>query len=311
MKRFAVFTIIISLLLVFSACAKKGEQPKGPYLVKVGNATITQADLDREIKNLPEFAQALFQGPGGKEKFLDELIKKELLYQEALKRGLDKDPEFLKKIEDFKKITLISQLLEKEIETKAKVTEKDAKDYYEKHKAELASVSQIKASHILVKTEAEANKILESLKKGEDFAALAKKSSIDAGTAKNGGDLGYFSAGQMAPEIEQAALRLKPGEVGGPVKTKFGFDIIKVVDKKMGKPLEFEKIKNAIMQRISSEKQKEVFDSYVENLKKSFKVDVNKDAISKLDAAAGQKEEMKNKEEQKKAPTQESKSKKD
>ncbi len=311
MKRLAVFTIIISLFWVFSACAKKGEQQTGPYLAKVGNATITQADLDREMKNLPEFAQKFFEGPGGKEKFLDELIKKELLYQEALKKGLDKDPEFLKKVEDFKKITLISQLLEKEIETKAKVTEKDAKDYYEKHKAELASVSQIRASHILVKTEAEANKILERLKKGEDFAALAKKYSIDTGTAKNGGDLGYFSAGQMAPEIEQAAIKLKPGEVGGPVKTKFGYDIIKVVDKKMGKPLEFEKIKNAIMQRISSEKQKEVFDSYVEKLKKSFKVEVNKDAVAKLDSGTGQQEEMKNKEEQKAAPAQGTKSKKD
>jgi parvulin-like peptidyl-prolyl isomerase len=311
MKRFAVFTIIIPLLFVFFACAKKGEQQTGPYLAKVGNAAITQADLDREIKNLPEFAQKFFEGPGGKEKFLDELIKKELIYQEALKKGVDKNPEFLKKVEDFKKITLISQLLEKEIETKAKVTEKDAKDYYDKHKAELASVSQIRASHILAKTEAEANNILARLKKGEDFAALAKKSSIDTGTAKNGGDLGYFSAGQMSPEIEQAAIKLKPGEVGGPIKTKFGYDIIKVVDKKMGKPLEFEKIKNAIMQRISSEKQKEVFDSYVENLKKSYKIDVNKDAVAKLDSGSGQKEEMKNKEEQKEAPAQETKRKKD
>jgi EpsD family peptidyl-prolyl cis-trans isomerase len=311
MKRFAVFTIIIPLLFVFSACAKKGEQQTGPYLAKVGSVNITQADLDREMKNLPEFAQKFFEGPGGKEKFLDELIKKELIYQEALKKGVDKNPEFLKKVEEFKKITLISQLLEKEIETKAKVTEKDAKDYYDKHKEELASVSQIRASHILVKTETEAIKILESLKKGADFAALAKKSSIDTGTAKNGGDLGYFSAGQMAPEIEQAAIKLKPGEVSGPVKTKLGYDIIKLVDKKMGKPIEFEKIKNAIMQRISSEKQKEVFDSYVENLKKSYKVDINKDAVAKLDSGTGPKDEMKNKEGQKEAPAQDSKRKKD
>ena len=276
MRKVIIFMLTISLLFAFVACAKKEEQ-KGPYLAKVGNTKITQADLEREIKNLPEFAQKLFEGSGGKEKFLDELIKKELLYQEALKKGIDKDAEYQRKVEEFKKLTLIGQLLEKEIETKAKVTDQDVKDYYEKHKEELASVSQIRASHILVKTEEEAKKILERLKKGEDFAKIAKKSSIDPGSAKNSGDLGFFSSGQMVPEFEAAAARLKTGEISEPVKTKFGYHIIKVTDKKMGKPVEFEKVKNVIFQRLSAEKQKEFFDSYIEDLKKSYKVEINKE----------------------------------
>ena len=108
MRKFAVVILSISLIFVF-ACAKKEEQ-KGAYLAKVGNVKITQADLEREIKNLPDFAQKIFEGGSGKERFLNELIKKELLYQEALKKGLDKNPEYLKKVEDFKKITLIGQL---------------------------------------------------------------------------------------------------------------------------------------------------------------------------------------------------------
>lgn len=290
MKKFLSIFISISILLLLAGCAQKGEQ-KGPYLAKVGNATITQADFEREMKNLPAFAQKLFEGQEGKEKFLQELVKKELLYQEALKKGLDKDPEFSKKLEDYKKITLITQLLEKELEAKAKVTEQDAKNYYEKHKNELASVSQIKASHILVKTEDEAKKILEKLKKGGDFAAIAKQSSIDPGSAKNGGDLGYFSSGQMVPEFESAALKLNPGEISEPVKTKFGYHIIKVTDKKMGKPLEYEKIKNALMQRITAEKQREVFDSYIESLQKNYKVDINKEALAKLQPIPEKKED--------------------
>jgi len=293
MRKVFVFILTVSLLFAF-ACAKKEEakkeEPKGPYLAMVGNTKITQADLEREIKNLPEFAQKLFEGGEGKERFLNELIKKELLYQEALKRGIEKDPEYQKKVEEFKKITLIGQLLEKEIESKAKVTEQDAKNYYEKHKAELASVSQIRASHILVKTEAEAKQILEKLKKGGNFAELAKKYSIDPGSAKNGGDLGYFSSGQMVPEFEQAAAKLKPGEISEPVKTKFGYHIIKVTDRKMGKPVEFEKVKSVIMQRLSAEKQKEVFDAYIEGLKKSYKVEINKEAVSGLAAGAEKKE---------------------
>jgi len=314
MRKMLVFILTISLILVFIACAKKEEQ-KVPYLAKVGNTKITQADLEREIKNLPEFAQKLFEGPGGKEKFLDELIKKELLYQEALKKGLDKDAEYRRKVEEYKKLTLIGQLLEKEIETKAKVTDQDVKDYYEKHKEELASVSQIRASHILVKTEEEAKKILERLKKGEDFAKIAKKSSIDPGSAKNGGDLGFFSSGQMVPEFEAAAARLKTGEISEPVKTKFGYHIIKVTDKKMGKPVEFEKAKTVIFQRLSGEKQKEFFDSYIESLKKSYKVEIDKEAVSKLSAGEEKKDGLQGKPEQteepKETPKKATKGKKD
>ncbi len=291
MKRGLIILLVTFLFSAFISCAKKEEQ-KGPYLAKVGTAKITQADLERDIKHLPDFAQKLFEGPDGRRKFLDEMIKKELLYQEAVKKGVDKDPEYVRKLEEFKKLTLIGQLLEKEIEVKARVTEQDVKDYYEKHQDELAAVSQIKASHILVKTEEDAKKILERLKKGEDFAAAARKSSIDPGSAANGGDLGYFSSGQMVPEFESAAAKLKVGEVSSePVKTKFGYHIIKVTDKKKGKPVEFEKIKGVLFQRVSAERQKEFFDSYIENLKKSYKVEINQEAVAKLSATEEKKDE--------------------
>jgi len=263
------------------ACAKK-EEKKGAYLAKIGDSVITQADFEREMKGLPEFVQKMFEGASGKESFLNELIKRELLYKEALKKGLDKDPEYAKKLEDFKKITLVGLLLQKEIEGKVKVSDQEVKDYYEKNKGKFAPVTQIRASHILVKTEEEAKQIEEKLKKGEDFAQLAKKYSIDTATAKNGGDLGYFSKGQMVPEFESAAMSLKPGQVSEPVKTKFGYHIIKVTDKKMGQTVDFDKVKNLISQNLMAEKQKEVFDSYVEGLKKSFKVEINKEALSKL-----------------------------
>lgn len=296
MKRFAILMFIIPLLFAFVACAKKGEE-KGPYLAKVGNVKITQADLEREMKNLPVFAQKMFEGSGGGERFLNELIKKELLYQEALKKGLDKDAEYLKRVEDFKKITLVGTLLEKEMASKAEVSDQDVKDYYEKHKEDFA-VGKIRASHILVKTEEDAKKILERLKKGEDFAKIAKQSSIDLGSAKNGGDLGFFSAGQMVPEFEAVAIKLKPGEISEPLKTKFGYHIIKVTDKKVGKSVEFEKVKNYISQRLSAEKQKGVFDSYIEELKKKHTVEINNEAVSKLSVGEGEKEGIQEKSEQ-------------
>ncbi|MBE0425099.1 MAG: peptidylprolyl isomerase [Nitrospirae bacterium] len=300
-----VIIILTFSFFAFAACAKKEDQ-KGPYLAEVGNVKITQADLKRELKNLPEFAQKLFEGSSGKERFLDELVKKELLYQEAVKKGLDKDPEFRSKVEDFKKITLIGQLLEKEIELKTQVTDQDVKDYYEKNKEDFADITQIRASHILVRTEGEAKKILERLKKGEDFAKIARDNSIDTGSAKNGGELGFFSSGQMVPEFERAAARLKVGELSEPVKTQFGYHIIKVTDKKAGKPLEFKEVQNLIFQRLTAEKQKAFFDSYIEGLKKSYKVEINRDALSKLSSGEEEKEgiqeEPKKSEESKEIP---------
>lgn len=289
MKKF--MTVITALLLCVSAgCAKKDES-KGAYLAKVGSTKITGADVDREIKNLPEFAQQLFEGSGGKEKFLEELIKKEVLYQEAVKKGLDKDTEYRQKLDDFKKLTLISVLLEKEIEEKTKVTDQEVKEYYEKHKNDLATISKMRASHILVKSEDEAKKILARIKKGEDFAKIAEQISLDTGTAKNGGDLGYFSQGQMVPEFESAAIKLKVGEISEPVKTRFGYHIIKVTDKETGKPIEFEKIKNTLAQRLAAEKQKEFFDTYIDELKNRYKVEMNQEAIAKLSGAPGPQEE--------------------
>ncbi|OGW36577.1 MAG: hypothetical protein A2Y97_03465 [Nitrospirae bacterium RBG_13_39_12] len=190
MKKFFFPVLIISILFAFVTCAKKDGR-KGPYLAKVGKETITTADFEKELKALPEFAQKIFEGGSGKEKFLEELIKKELLYQEALTKGLEKDKEYLKKIEDFKKITLLGVLLEKEIETKADVTDQEVKNYYETHKQE-------------------------------------------------------------------------------------------IIDKKTGKVVEFEKVKNLIFQHLSGEKQKEIFDSYIESLKKKYNVDINKESLAKL-----------------------------
>ncbi len=185
MKKIAVF--VLTVFLVFG-CAKKEEQ-KGQYLVKINGITITKEDLKKEVEALPPFAQKMFEGEEGIARLIDELIKKELLYQEAKKKGLDKDTAYLKKVADSQKLILISALLEKEIEDKAKLSDKDIRDFYEKNKA--------------------------------DFMV-------------------------------------------------------------QGKTIEFEKVKDMLTQRLTAQKQKEVFDGYVENLKKSYKIDVNKEAIAGL-----------------------------
>ncbi|MBA4373318.1 MAG: peptidylprolyl isomerase [Thermodesulfovibrio sp.] len=281
MKRILIAIIVLAAL---AACNKKPAEPKaekGAVLAKVGAAVITEGDLERELKSLPDYAQQMFSDEKGKEKFVEELVKKEMLYQEAVKKGLDKSADFVKKVEEFKKLTLVSELLEKEIMARTKVSDQEAKEYYEKHKEEFVTTSQIKASHILVKTEDEAVNVLARLKKGEKFEEIAKKDSLDKGSAKSGGDLGFFARGQMVPEFEKAAAELKPGEISKPVKSNYGFHIIKVTDKKTGPVIEYDRIKDLISQKLSGERQKESFDKYVTELKKTYTVEIMKDALAK------------------------------
>ncbi|MEC4675583.1 MAG: peptidylprolyl isomerase [Nitrospirota bacterium] len=269
--------LVFLFILLLPACSGKDKEQNGDFIARVGDVRITQADYDREFRALPAYAQEMFKDAGGRERFLDEIIKKELLYQEAVKKGLDKTPEFKRKIEDYRKISLISDLFEKEVTSKAMVSDQEVRDFYEKNKGEFTTISQIRARHILVKTIDEAEKVLARLKKGEKFEDLAKAVSIDKASAAKGGDLGYFSKGEMVPEFENAAMGLEIGEISRPVKTPFGYHIIKAIDKKAGPAVEFESVKAMIMQKLLGDKQKEIFDKYIAGLKKSYRIEIRND----------------------------------
>ena len=213
------------------------------------------------------FAQALFAGSSGKERFLDELVKKEILYQEAVKKGFDKDPQFKAKVEDFKKITLVGLLLEKVIEEKSRVTPEDVKDYYDKNKDEVSPATQMRVSQIIVQTSDEAKGIYEKLQKGEDFAKIAKQSSLDPGSAKNGGDLGYLAKGQMKPEIESVAVKLKAGQFSPPVKIPTGYLIVKVTEKKPKTVRTFADVRNQLSSELQQQNSNKTYEAAVAGLK--------------------------------------------
>ncbi len=279
--------LILFIALAFVASCAKGSGTTGSYVAKIDGTTISQEEAQAEMSALPDMAKQFFQGPEGTSKFVDELVKKEMLYLEAKKRGLDKNKDYQRKLEEFKKITLINTLLEKEIEAGSKVTDKDIKDYYDSHKDDFTINTQVKISQIVVKTEDEVKKVHDRLKAGEDFGKVASDMSIDKVSAKSGGNLGTFKKGDLSPELEEAVFRLKKGEVSMPIKLKDGMHILKVTDAK-GSVVDFEKIKGLIAQRMTAEKQRESFDKFINTLKKGYKIDINKDAVSKLAATQPQ-----------------------
>ncbi len=264
--------VLICVAVFAVGCAQK-EGSKGPVLAKVDGTVITKEDFLNKINRVPEWARDRFQSEQGKKEFLDELVKEQLIYKDAVKNGLDRDEEFKRDLEEFKKMTLIKIVLEKEVEKKAKLDPKEVKDFYDKNTDKFTIGTEIKAKHILVDSEDMAKNIVKKIRQGESFSKLAEQYSKDKATAKNGGDLGFFGRGRMVPEFEAVAFNLKIGEISGTVKTRFGYHIVQVTDRKEGRAGSFEEIKGALERQLMIEKQKSLFDAYVDKLKKNAKIE--------------------------------------
>jgi len=155
------------------------------------------------------------------------------------------------------------------------------KKFYDQNKDKFKTGDQIRASHILVKSEKEANDVLAQLKAGGNFEELAKKLSTD-GAASKCGDLGWFSKGSMIPEFEKVAFAMKEGETSGVVKTKFGFHVIKLTGKRAAGVRTFEEVKDQIKTAILPGKQQEVFQKLKDDLKKSGKYSIKEDVLKGL-----------------------------
>ncbi len=183
---------------------------------------------------------------------LNELLGAELAVQEAQRLGMDKTPDYIVSSELSNRKILVNMFLQDQMK-KNPITDADIKSAYEQYKKELGD-KEFNAKHILVKTEAEAKDLREKLKSGGDFAALAKEHSKDPGSKDTGGDLGFFTRGQMVPQFEEAVFSMNKGDVSDPVQTQFGWHIIKLVDKRTKAPPAFEVVKDRILQSMLLQK---------------------------------------------------------
>lgn len=247
----------------------------------VGGGNITILDFTRELKNLPEYLKAMAQTPQGRREMLDTMVIRELIMQQAAKEGLDRGPEIEEKLQDLKQRLIVESFLKKKVEVESKVSDEDMRKFYEQNKEKFKTGDQIKASHILVKTEKEAQVILVQLASGRDFEDLAITYSVDSSSAK-GGDLGWFGKGSMVPDFENAALALNEGQISEVVKSEFGFHIIKLTGKRPAGIRPFEEVKEQIKSAIMPTKQQEVFQKIKEELKRKRKIKINEKALSQL-----------------------------
>jgi peptidyl-prolyl cis-trans isomerase C len=215
-----------------------------PVIITAGSLVVHQSEFETAVKSLPPEYQSYALGPG-KKQFADDYLRMKLLASEGLKAGLDKTPDVQKQLELLKE-NLVAQEELKKLDTATTVSDADLKKAYDENKKEY---EQVKARHILIAykgspaaqkgkkelTEAEAKAKADALRAEiiagkAKFEDVAKKESDDIESGKNGGELGSFGRGQMVPEFENAAFGAKPGDVTQPVKTQFGYHIIKVED---------------------------------------------------------------------------------
>jgi peptidyl-prolyl cis-trans isomerase C len=244
-----VYAIVASLsLAVFAAPfhpAAAEEKASGTVVVaKVNGQAITEADmrfaeneLGPELGNLP---------PEVKRRALAEYLIDNMLFAEAAEgANLAATPEFEEQMRYLRHRLLREQYFEKTL--RATVSEDEAKKIYDARVAELKPEDEVAARHILVDSEEKAKELRAKIVAGADFAQVAKENSTDAGSKDQGGLLGYFGKGQMVPEFEAAVFKMIEGQVSEPVKTNFGWHIIKLEDRRRKEPPTFDSVKDTII----------------------------------------------------------------
>ncbi len=214
-------------------------------MARVNGTPITRAEVQSFIAQQKQ--------PVPEQQALDELINVELLYQQAKKEGVDKDPKVQLEVKRTTEGVIASNYLKKFLDG-LKVDEDALKARYEKEIKKLASdKKEYKARHILLKKKEEAEDIIRQLDQGADFAELAKKKSTGP-SGKNGGDLGWFEPGQMVKPFSDAAIQLKPGQYSKePVKTQFGWHVILLEDERPVQPPSFESVRQQLATQMAAE----------------------------------------------------------
>jgi peptidyl-prolyl cis-trans isomerase C len=252
-----------------------GDADASRVLARVNQVEITHTQLESRLQSLQQE-----RGPIRPEQFVEVLrgmVQEEVLFQAAAAAGLEQDAAVKGRLEQARRQVLIGEFLRRRIVEPSRVTEEEARKMYEDNKP-LFSTETVAARHIMVKTQAEAEAILQDLQAGKDFADLAKAKSQDTGSAEKGGDLGTLKRGQTVPEFEEEAFRLKEGELSPVIKTQYGYHILKGgAHTSVVQP--FEEVKDRLRQSLLQQKQQDTFTVFMADLEKKAKTEIFEDRL--------------------------------
>lgn len=258
--RFVQAVSVAALLLAFSAPAVADE-----YVIMKVNATdVSSSEVQRTWEGLFPAGQApAFDSvkPDVRERVLRAVMAEKILYGEALKQGVDKSDKLQREMEDLKKKLVVRTFLDSK--TADLITDADLKKEYDAQVAAMKDEKELHARHILLASEQDAKDAKSKLDAGKSFEEVARDYSKDAASAKQGGDLGYFTRDKMVREFADAAFALKKGEVSGPVKSPFGYHLIKVEDVRKVSAPTFNDSKDALRAALQDKKLNEYISGMV------------------------------------------------
>ena len=267
-RKFFTALILVVLFANFSFAAEADK-----VVARVASQDITESEVMEFIKPFGQQAMMLYGSEQGRKMIIDDVISMRLYAIYAQEKGMDKTPEFIAALENAKR-AMLAQTAMRDIIKDLVVSDDEAKKFYDENQKLFVQPERVHASHILVSDDVNLAKVQEELKAGKSFDVVAKMYSTDPGSAANGGDLGEFPKGVMVKEFEEAAFSLKnPGDVSEPVKSQFGWHIIKLEEHIAEAAAPFEQVKQRITQELKDQKTQEFLQKKSKELEGKYTVE--------------------------------------
>ncbi|MGH7230428.1 MAG: peptidylprolyl isomerase [Nitrospiraceae bacterium] len=245
-------------------CAPSQEPPA---LAMVNGKPITQDEFEYRWSELPVATRDLYESQGGKKKFLDDLISREILLQEARRMGLGHSLALQERLERVKEQLMLDELMKEAVAATVQISDPELNAYYDLHRAVLLAALQIRAAHIVLSTEGQAKDVKHQINQGYNFAKLAQRYSIDETTRANGGELGLYRSGMADPGIESGLMTLKPGIVSEPIQTQSGFHLVKVLSRDPDDAQHVDAVRQRLRRELFAEKRRKQFEDVLVQLR--------------------------------------------
>jgi EpsD family peptidyl-prolyl cis-trans isomerase len=281
-KRLMMVCLIAALgALVFVAgCSKKNKATEGEaskVAVKVGDWTMTRAELDQLIQSIPEGQRQKYQTPEGKADLADKLIEEEIYHQEGLKEGLQKDPKVREMVDKFERSAVVSEYYQREIKAKAYPTDAEVKEYFDSHQDKFEIQPVVRAQHIASADSMKLVGLMKRVEAGEPFTTLAHKYSEDEMTRADGGSLGYFNPGGYikgigySKELSDAAFSMARGDMRI-VKWEKGYSLLVVTEYRKGQVRPFDEVQAEIKETLAAQRVPDIQKQTLAKVRKNYAV---------------------------------------
>jgi parvulin-like peptidyl-prolyl isomerase len=288
-----VTRVVLALALVLGLFVNGARAEEDAVLGKAGDYVVKQSDLDRMIRNNPPDRQRMLQeNPDQRVAVVRFMLEVKVISDRARKEQFDKKSEVKEQLEFMADNYLAQEYLVTVIIKEFNPTDEEMKEFYSANAKSFAVPEQVRVRHILLrlspgappeekgKVKEKAETLLKRIRDGENFVTLATEYSEDPGSKNTGGDLGYFTRGQVVKSFEEAAFSLKPGQTSEVVETQFGYHLIKMEDYKEAGTRPFDEVKNSIRSRLQEERKKSDGEEFIKQVTREGAIEVYPDRIT-------------------------------